>query len=105
MVTCLQKEHTRHVENVIIMFNHAIIACTGCYFYNVLFLCTIAQKANSTDTSLSNKQDVGKYQHLGLISLDLKAFLNLKNFNSMYKMRDKIWRKKGRLIHRRIRYF
>jgi len=27
-------------EFVIMMFNHAINACTGCYIYNVLFLRT-----------------------------------------------------------------
>jgi len=39
-VQCLQKEPTRHVENMIMMFNHAVNACTVCYFYNALFLCT-----------------------------------------------------------------
>ena len=51
----------------------------------IFTMCYCYIQANSTVTSLSNKQDVGKYRHLGLISLDLKAFSNLKNFNSMYK--------------------
>ena len=29
-----------HVENVIIIFNHDVNACTDCYLYNGLFLCS-----------------------------------------------------------------
>ena len=49
MVNCLQKKPKRHVENVIMMFNHAIDTCTD--FNNALFL---RPRDSNTVTSLSN---------------------------------------------------
>jgi len=67
--------------------------------YNALFF------TNNTVTSLSNnfavKQDVG---NIGVKYLDLKAFINLKKSNSMYKTPLDFETKSARLIHRRIQY-